>query len=91
MEKTGRADSALRLFAVKENPVCAMVPKSLRCAISHSAAAVCLPLMREVASPEGKTEGEKPEEKQSLPQSAWWADSPLVRGGLGWAHDRIRL
>jgi len=36
------------------------------------------------------TEGEKIEEKYSLPQSACSADSPLVRGGLGrYAHNRI--
>ena len=43
------------------------------------AAAACLPLMREVDSPQAKTEGEK---RVSPPVFCFAKASPLVRGGL---------
>ena len=54
------------------------------------AAAESLPLMREVAKIylifDG---GREPRRENSLPQSACSADSPLVRGGLRFANNRI--
>ena len=51
------------------------------------AAAVRLPLMREVDSPQAKTEGEKQEEKIFSPPVFCFAKaSPLVRGGQEKLH-----
>ena len=44
--------------------------------------ATSLPLMREVDSPQAKTEGEKQEEKILSPSHSLRCASPLVRGGL---------
>ena len=52
--------------------------------------ATCLPLMREVDSPQAKTEGEKQEEKILSPSLfATQKSSPLVRGGQGCSRNRI--
>ena len=58
-----------------------VVPKSFRYAQSRRSD--CLPLMREVDSPQAKTEGEKQDEKNSLPQSfASQNPAPSSEGAL---------
>ena len=80
------AESAARSFLYNENHwQCRGFQKAF--AMPSPAAAVRLPLMREVDSPQAKTEGEKQEEEIFSPPVFCFAKaSPLVRGG----HEKLQ-
>ena len=75
------------LFVQRKPPARLGVPKSFSFAQSRRSGKP--PSDEGGGTAQAVTEGEKQEEKYSLPQSCYSHDSPLVRGGRGCVRNRI--